>query len=67
MLEYSKLIIYFQGVKLKEYNINKAQDLLGKILSKVFKIRIFLFSENSIIQRNDFIKLCQSIGILCGS
>jgi hypothetical protein len=31
MLEYSKLIIYFQGVKLKEYNINKAQDLLGKI------------------------------------
>jgi hypothetical protein len=29
--EFNKLIIYCQGVKLKENNINKAQDLLGKI------------------------------------
>lgn len=28
--EYSKLIIYCQGVKLKELDINKAQDLLGE-------------------------------------
>ena len=28
--EYSKLIIYCQGVKLKELDINKAQDLLGR-------------------------------------
>ena len=27
--EFSKLIIYCQGIKLKEYNINKASDLLG--------------------------------------
>jgi hypothetical protein len=33
--EFNKLIIYCQGVKLKEYNINKAQDLLGKFIIKI--------------------------------
>lgn len=31
--EYNKLIIYCQGVKLKDLNINKTQDLLEKIRS----------------------------------
>jgi len=34
--EFNKLIIYCQGIKLKEYNINKAQDLLGKLLEQSF-------------------------------
>jgi len=37
-VEFNKLIIYFQTVKLKEYNINKAQDLLGKILELSFSL-----------------------------
>lgn len=40
--EYNKLIIYCQGVKLKELNINKAQDLLGKFENDL-KLFIFFF------------------------
>ena len=56
--EFNKLIIYCQGVKLKEHYINKAQDLLGNIAKKPIVIsengnsmgRIcFVFRQNSIV------------------
>ena len=40
--ELNELIIYFQGIKLKECNINKAQDLLGKVLFVFFSSRLFI-------------------------
>lgn len=59
--EYNKLIIYCQGVKLKELDINKAQDLLGKDLdfsSIMINDHLSCSSEDKILQRNDFIELC---------
>jgi hypothetical protein len=41
--EFNKLIIYCQGIKLKEYNINKAQDLLGKLFFHHLKNTSSLF------------------------
>lgn len=39
--EYSKLIIYCQGVKLKELDINKAQDLLGRKFDDDYRWEFF--------------------------
>lgn len=53
--EYSKLIIYCQGVKLKVYNISRPADLHGKSIGlRRRKLRSFSFREDQIIQRDDF-------------
>jgi len=42
LAEFSKLIIYCQGVKLRELNVNKPQDLLGKLIFNIISRRFFI-------------------------
>lgn len=54
VLEYNRLIVYCQTVKLKELNINKTADLLGRVFHRCrnfFSSRFFFCLDRNILFR----------------